>query len=62
MLWAPVESFPTWWKFIVQQYIELKEKALEAFDYQTLLRARNQQVKYFKILEYYHASSLLVAI
>ena len=62
MLRAPVESFSICWKIIVQQYIELKEKALEAFDYQTSLKARNQQVKYVKILEYYHASPLLEAI
>ena len=47
---------------IVQQYIELKDKALEACDYQTSLRALNQLVKYLKIFEYYHASPLLEAI
>ena len=45
-----------------QQYIELKEKALEASDYQTSLRALNQLVKYLKIFEHYHASPLLEAI
>ena len=45
-----------------QQYIELKEKALEACDYQTSLRALNQLVKYLKIFEHYHASPLLEAI
>ena len=46
----------------VQQYIELKERALEACDYQTSLRALNQLVKYLKIFEYYHAAPLLEAI
>ena len=45
-----------------QQYIELKDKALEACDYQTSLRALNQLVKYLKIFEHYHASPLLEAI
>ena len=45
-----------------QQYIELKEKALEVCDYQTSLRALNQLVKYLKIFEHYHASPLLEAI
>ena len=46
----------------VQQYIELKEKALEACDYRTSLRALNQLVKHLKIFEHYHASPLLEAI
>ena len=33
----------------VKQYIELKDKALEACDYQTSLRALNQLVKHLKI-------------
>ena len=46
----------------VKQYIELKDKALEACDYQTSLRALNQLVKHLKIFEHYHASPLLEAI
>ena len=46
----------------MKQYIELKEKALEACDYQTSLRALNQLVKHLKIFEHYHASPLLEAI
>ena len=46
----------------VKQYIELKDRALEACDYQTSLRALNQLVKHLKIFEYYHASPLLEAI
>ena len=45
----------------VQQYIELKDKALEACDYQTSLRALNQLVKHLKIFKHYHASPLLEA-
>ena len=45
-----------------QQYIELKEKALEACDYQTSLRALNQLVKHLRIFEHYHAAPLLDAI
>ena len=45
-----------------QQYIELKEKALEACDYQISLRALNQLVKYLKIFEHYHAKPLLEGI
>ena len=45
-----------------QQYIELKDKALEACDYQTSLRALNQLVKYLKIFEHYHAKPLLEGI
>ena len=46
----------------VKQYIELKEKALEACDYQTSLRALNQLAKHLKIFEQYHASPLLEAL
>ena len=46
----------------VKEYIELKEKALEACDYQTALRALNQLTKHLKIFEHYHASPLLEAI
>ena len=46
----------------VKQYIELKEKALEACDYQTSLRALNKLVKHLKIFEHYHATPLLEAI
>ena len=46
----------------VKQYIELREKALEACDYQTSLRALNQLVKHLKIFEHYHAAPLLDAI
>ena len=46
----------------MKQYIELKEKALEACDYQTSLRALNQLVKHLKIFEHYHAAPLLEAI
>ena len=37
----------------VKQYIELKDKALEACDYQTSLRALNQLAKHVKIFEHY---------
>ena len=46
----------------VQQYIELKEKALKACDYQTSLRALNQLARYLKIFEHYHAAPLLEAL
>ena len=46
----------------VKQYIDLKDRALEARDYQTSLRALNQLAKYLKIFEHYHASPLLEAI
>ena len=46
----------------VKQYIQLKDKALEACDYQTSFRALNQLAKYLKIFEHYHASPLLEAI
>ena len=40
----------------------MKNKALEACDYQTSLRALNQLVKHLKIFEHYHATPLLEAI
>ena len=40
----------------------MKDKALEAFDYQTSLRALNQLAKHLKIFEHYHASPLLEAL
>ena len=43
----------------VKQCIELKDKALEACDYQTALKALNQLVKHLKIFEHYHATPLL---
>ena len=43
----------------VKQYIELKDKALAACDYQTSLRALNQLVKHLKIFEHYHTAPLL---
>ena len=46
----------------VKEYIELKEKALEACDYQTALRTLNQLAKHLKIFEHYHATPLLEAI
>ncbi len=46
----------------VKQYIELKDKALEACDYQTSLRALNQLVKHLKIFEQYRAAPLLAAM
>ena len=46
----------------VKQYIELKDIALEACDYQTSLRALNQLVKHLRIFEHYHAAPLLEAI
>ena len=45
----------------VKQYIELKDKALAACDYQTSLRALNQLAKHLKIFEHYHAEPLLEA-
>ena len=50
------------WVDQVRQYIELKDKALEARDYQTSLRALNQLAKDLKIFEHYHASPLLEAV
>ena len=46
----------------VKQYIELKDRALEACDYQTSLRALNQLAKHLKIFEHYHAAPLLEAM
>ena len=46
----------------VKQYIELKDKALEACDYQTTLKALNQLAKHLKIFEHYHAAPLLEAM
>ncbi|MAA69177.1 MAG: hypothetical protein CL915_10550 [Deltaproteobacteria bacterium] len=46
----------------VKQYIELKDRALEACDYQTSLRALNQLARHLKIFEHYHAAPLLEAI
>ena len=46
----------------VKQYIDLKDKALEACDYQTSLRALNQLAKHLKIFEHYHAVPLLEAL
>ena len=46
----------------MRHYIELKDRALEACDYKTSLRALNQLVKHLKIFEHYHAAPLLDAI
>ena len=46
----------------VKEYIELKEKALEACDYQTALRALNLLAKHLKIFEHYRVASLLEAM
>ena len=46
----------------VKQYIDLKDKALEACDYQTSLRALNQLARHLKIFEHYQASPLLEAL
>ena len=46
----------------VREYIELKDKALAACDYQTSLRALNQLAKHLKIFEHYHAVPLLEAL
>ena len=46
----------------VQQYIELKDRVLDACEYQTSLRALNQLVKHLRIFEHYHAAPLLEAI
>ena len=46
----------------VKQYTELKDKALEACDYQTSLRALNQLARHLKIFEHYHAAPLLEAL
>ena len=47
---------------VLSQYIELKDKALEACDYQTSLRALNQLAKHLMIFEHYHAAPLLEAV
>ena len=44
-----------------EQYIELKDKALVACDYQTLLKTLNQLTRHLKIFEHYHATPLLDA-
>ena len=46
----------------VKQYIDLKNKALAACDYQTSPRALNQLAKHLKIFEHYHAAPLLEAM
>ena len=46
----------------MKQYIDLKDRALEACDCQTSLRALNQLAKNLKIFEHYHAAPLLEAI
>ena len=46
----------------IREYIELKDKALAAFDYKTSLRALNQLAKHLKIFEHYHAAPLLEAL
>ena len=46
----------------VKQYIDLKDRALAACDYQTSLRALNQLVKHLRIFEHYHATPLLESI
>ena len=51
-----------WVDSIVQQYIDLKERALSACDYQTSLRALNQLVKHLKIFDHCHVAPLLEAI
>ena len=43
------------------QYIELKDKALAACNYQISLRALIQLAKHLKIFEHYHAAPLLEA-
>jgi hypothetical protein len=46
----------------VKQYIESKDRVLDACDYQTSLKALNQLVKHLRIFEHYHAAPLLDAI
>ena len=46
----------------MKQYIDLKDRALAACDYQTPLRVLNQLAKHLKIFENYHAAPLLEAI
>ena len=45
-----------------QEYIELKDRALKADDYQTSPRALNQLAKHLKIFEHYRGIPLLEAI
>ena len=45
-----------------EQYIELKDKALVACDYQTSPKTLNQLTKHLKIFEHYQATPLLDAI
>ena len=46
----------------MKQYIELKDKALAACEYQTSLRALNQLAKHLKIFEHYPAAPVLEAL
>ena len=46
----------------MKQYIELKDKALAACEYQTSLRALNQLAKHLRIFEHNHAAPLLDVI
>ena len=46
----------------MKQYIDLKDKALAACDFQISLRALNQLATHLKIFEHYHAAPLLEAI
>ena len=62
MLRTSVESVYKCGWIRVLQYIDPKERALSACDYQTSLRALNQLVKHLKIFEHYHATPLLEAI
>ena len=63
MLRTLVESvYECSWNSTVKQFIEVKDKALAAGDYQTSLRALNQLAKHLKIFEQYHAAPLLEAI
>ena len=59
---ARSQRLQMWVDSTVQQYIELKDRVLDACDYQTSLRALNQLVKHLRILEHYHAAPLLDAI
>ena len=45
-----------------EQYIELKDKALVACDYQTSPKTLNQLTRHLKIFEHYQATPLLEAI
>ena len=62
MLRTPVVNVYKCRQIRLKHYIELKDRALEACDYQTSLRALNQLVKHLKIFEHYHAAPLLEAI